>query len=55
MAALLAARTLDYAAQPAGGFAAVVHQSNATHNVRFGDLLSMFEGANRDWPNGLRA
>ena len=28
-----------YAADPAGGFAAVVHQSNPTHNLRFGDML----------------
>jgi hypothetical protein len=54
IAALLAAPTLDYAAQPEGGFAAVVHQSNPTHNLRFGDLLSMFEGASRGWPNGSR-
>jgi hypothetical protein len=54
MAALLAVPWLDYAAQPAGGFAAVVHQSNPTHNLRFGDLLSMFEGASREWSNNSR-
>src|SRR5580658_3216136 len=54
IAALLAVPALDYAADQAGGFAAVVHQSNPTHNLRFSDLLSMFEGANRDWPNSLR-
>jgi hypothetical protein len=31
-----------------------VHQSNPTHNLRFGDLLSMFEGASREWPNNSR-
>jgi hypothetical protein len=50
IAALLAASTLDYAADP-GGFAAVVHQSDPTHNLRFRDLLSLFEGASREWPN----
>jgi hypothetical protein len=54
IAALLAAPTLDDAAPPAGVFAAVVHQSNATHNLRFGDLLSMFGGASRGWANGSR-
>lgn len=49
--ALLAVQALDYAAEPAQTFAAVVHQSNPTHNLRFRDLLSMFEGANRQWPN----
>jgi hypothetical protein len=52
IAALLAAPLLHSAADPAAGFAAVVHQSNPTHNLRFGDLLSMFEGASREWPNG---
>jgi hypothetical protein len=54
IAALLAARMLDYAAEPAPAFAAVVHQSNPTHNLRFGDLLSIFEGASRGWANGSR-
>ena len=51
MAALLAASTPQYAAEPAGTFAAVVHQSNPTHNLRFRDLVSLFEGANREWSN----
>ena len=50
--ALMAAPTLHYAAEPARTFAAVVHQSNPTHNLRFADLLSLFEGAIREWPNG---
>ena len=54
IAALLAAPMPHYAADPAGGFAAVVHQSNPTHNLRFGDMLSMFEGASRGWANGSR-
>jgi hypothetical protein len=54
IAALLAAPMLHFAADPAAGFAAVVHQSNAIHDLRFGDLLSMFEGARREWPNGSR-
>jgi hypothetical protein len=53
IAALLAAPMPHYGADPAG-FAAVVHQSNPIHNLRFGDLLSMFEGASREWPNGSR-
>src|SRR5271170_5611 len=51
IAALLAAPMLYYAGDPAGGFAAVVHQSNPTHNLRFRDLLSLFQGASREWPN----
>ena len=54
IAVLLAAPTLDYAAEPARTFAAVVHPSNPTHNLRFGDLLSIFEGASRGWANGSR-
>lgn len=49
VAALLAASTLD--AEPAGTFAAVVHQSNPTHNLRFRDLLSLFQGASPEWSN----
>ena len=51
IAAFMAASIIQYAAEPAAGFAAVVHQSNPTHNLRFRDLLSLFEGANREWPN----
>jgi len=43
---------LQYGAEPARSFAAVVHQSNAINNLRFRDLLAMFEGTNREWPNG---
>jgi hypothetical protein len=51
IAALMAASTLDYAAEPAPAFAAIVHQSNPTHDLRFRDLLSLFQGASREWPN----
>ena len=51
IAALLMAPTLPYAAEPAVGFAAVVHPSNATRDLRLRDLTSLFEGANRQWPN----
>ena len=54
IAALLVAPMLHSAAEPAPAFAAVVHQSNPTHNLRFGDLLSIFEGASRGWANGSR-
>ena len=49
--ALLVTPTLDYAAAPALVFAAVVHPSNPTHNLQFHDLLAMFEGGSRQWPN----
>jgi hypothetical protein len=49
--ALLAAPQPHYAADPGEGFAAVVHQSNPTHTLRFRDLVSLFQGANREWPN----
>jgi hypothetical protein len=51
MAALLVAPTLQYAAEPSAAFAAVVHPSNATRDLRLRDLTSLFEGANRQWPN----
>jgi hypothetical protein len=54
MAALWGAPLLDHAADPPRTFAAVVHQSNSTHNLRFNDLLSIFEGATREWPNRSR-
>jgi hypothetical protein len=50
IAALLAVPMLHYAADREGGFAAVVHQSNPTHNLRFRDLVQLFQGANREWP-----
>jgi hypothetical protein len=52
IAALLVAPTLPYGADPAATFAAVVHQSNPTHNLRFRDLVLLFQGASREWPNG---
>src|ERR1700678_2839620 len=52
IAALLVAPTLPYGADPASTFAAVVHQSNPTHNLRFRDLVLLFQGASREWPNG---
>ena len=52
MAALLAGPVLaDAADEPARGFAAVVHQSNPTRNLRLRDLLSLFQGVSRQWPN----
>ena len=49
IAALLAVPML-HAADPVGAFAAVVHQSNSTHNLRFRDLVLLFQGASREWP-----
>ena len=51
LGALLTVTAQHQGAERTPSFAAVVHQSNPTHNLRFGDLLSMFEGANRQWPN----
>jgi hypothetical protein len=51
MAVLIAAPSLGNASEPVPSFAAVVHQSNPTHDLRFRDLLSLFEGDNRHWPN----
>jgi hypothetical protein len=51
IAALLAAPLLNYAADSARSFAVVVHQSNPIRNLRLRDLLSMFEGDSRQWPN----
>lgn len=50
-AALLGASTQPYAAVPARAFAAVVHPSNPTRDLRFHELLALFEGASRQWPN----
>jgi hypothetical protein len=50
IAALMAAPALNFAAEPAPAFAVVVHQSNPTHNLRFRDLVSLFQGASREWP-----
>jgi len=54
IAALWGAPPLDDAADAPRTFAAVVHESNPTHNLRFHDLLSTFEGATREWPNRSR-
>lgn len=54
IAALLGAPSLHYATDPPHTFAAVVHQSNATHNLRFNELVSTFEGSTREWPNSSR-
>ena len=51
IAALLVAPLLDYAADPAAAFAAVVHPSNPARDLHLRDLTSLFEGANRQWPN----
>src|SRR5580698_772711 len=51
IATLLLATTLQYAAEPPAAFAAVVHPSNATRNLLLRDLTTLFEGANRQWPN----
>jgi hypothetical protein len=51
IAALLVAPFLNEAVEPSPAFAAVVHQANPTHNLRFGDLLSLFEGISRAWPS----
>ena len=52
--ALLGAMTALGAAHQAAEpriFAAVVHPSNVTRDIRLRDLTSLFEGANRQWPN----
>ena|ERR1700722_10610472 len=51
IATLLVASTLQYAAEPSAAFAAVVHPSNATRGLLLRDLTTLFEGANRQWPN----
>jgi hypothetical protein len=51
MAALLVAPTLTYAGEPVAAFAAVVHPSNPARDLHLRDLTSLFEGANRQWPN----
>jgi hypothetical protein len=33
-------------------FAVVVHQSNATSNLRFSDLQDFYAGHSKKWPNG---
>jgi hypothetical protein len=51
IAALMTASTPYYANQPTRTFAAVVHASNPTREMRLRDLTSLFGGANREWPN----
>src|SRR3984957_7301208 len=51
IATLLVASTLQYAAEPSAAFAAVVHPSNPARDLHLRDLTSLFEGANRQWPN----
>jgi len=51
IAALLVAPALEYAGEPAATFAAVVHPSNPARDLHLRDLASLFEGANRQWPN----
>jgi|SRR5580658_3884431 hypothetical protein len=51
MAALLGAAMSGQVGEPARAFAAVVHPSNPTHNLRFRDLLSLFQGVSRQWSN----
>ena len=51
IAALLAAPTPHYASEPARAFAAVVHRSNPTRDMRLRDLTALFGGTSRQWPN----
>jgi len=51
VAALLAAPLPHYGAEPAQAFAAVVHRSNPTRDMRLRDLTSLFGGTSRQWPN----
>ena len=38
--------------KPPTTFTVVVHQSNATNNLRFSDLQAFFMGQSKKWPNG---
>jgi hypothetical protein len=51
IAALMAAVTPGFSADPARVFAALVHPSNPARDLRLRDLMSLFEGVNREWPN----
>ncbi len=51
LAPVLARPATPYAGEAARGFTAVVHRSNCTQNLPFGNLLSLFEGVSRQWPN----
>jgi hypothetical protein len=48
---LMTITILAGAAEPGLGFAAVVHPSNREHDLHWRDLISLFEGVNREWPN----
>jgi len=51
LSALLAIGAREPAAEPVRSFAAVVHPSNPSHDLRLRDLASYFDGASRQWPN----
>src|SRR5271165_746835 len=51
MAATMGLPEMPQAAEPALSFAAVVHPSNATRDIRVRDLTSLFGGVNRQWSN----
>ena len=51
LSALAAMVALNPAAEPALGFAAVVHPNNPARDLRLRELASLFEGMNRQWPN----
>ena len=51
LSALLAIAASQPGAEPVGSFAAVVHPSNPSHDLRLRDLASFFEGSQRQWPN----
>jgi hypothetical protein len=51
LSALLAIAAAQPGAEPVGSFAAVVHPSNPSHDLRLRDLASFFEGELRKWPN----
>lgn len=50
--ALAAAFAIGAPANSPRTFAVVVHQSNATSDLRFSDLQSFFTGHSKKWPNG---
>jgi hypothetical protein len=52
LSTLAAMAALNPAAPPELGFATVVHPGNQARDMRLRDLTSLFEGANRQWPNG---
>jgi hypothetical protein len=51
MAALLAGRMVQNAADPVRAFAVVVHPSNPARDLRLRELTAFFGGASRQWPN----